>query len=187
MASPSSFKQELLKKWVLGLQSCCSMAKDMGISERKKAIKLSADLAMASARDGRTCWSRAVIANASKQNESKILVQKILGSECERLVKASSIGFSSCNKRFTSKRILRRSCSSLRRIRRSAPKRVQASSIAKRMVKKRTQLLKGLVPGGESMDEFSLIEETLDYIISLRAQIDVMRCLADASERLKSQ
>ncbi|XP_010278020.1 PREDICTED: transcription factor IBH1 [Nelumbo nucifera] len=184
--TPSSFKQELLKKWVLGLQSCGSMAKEMSFLERKNAIKLSADIAMASARGGKTRWSRAVISSASKRDDSKLLVRNILGNEFERLMKAS-VGTPSCNKRFMSKKILRMS-RGLRRLRRStARRRVQASSIAKRMVQRRTQVLKSLVPGGESMDGFSLIEETLDYILSLRAQVDVMRCLADASERLKSK
>jgi hypothetical protein len=50
------------------------------------------------------------------------------------------------------------------------------------MVNRRTQVLKSLVPGGEFMDDISLIEETLDYIESLRAQVDVMRTLAKATE-----
>ncbi|KAF8392958.1 hypothetical protein HHK36_021198 [Tetracentron sinense] len=181
MCSRSSLEQEFFKKWVPGLQICSSLAKDMSFLERRKAIKLSADVAMATARDGKTCWSRALIANASKQEDKKIIVRTILGSEFERLTK-SSIGSVVCEKRVRSKKILRKSCTTIRRvrkIRKSAPNRVLASSIAKRLVKKRTQVMKGLVPGGESMDEFSLLEETLDYIVSLRAQVDVMRRLAN--------
>ncbi|KAJ4958455.1 hypothetical protein NE237_025566 [Protea cynaroides] len=169
----------------MGLQSWGSSIKDMNLLERRKTIKLSADVAMASVRGGKTCWSRALIANASKQENGKTLVRNILGSEFEKLTKPSMGAFMS-HKRVRSKNILRRSCSS-HRIRKIAPKRVQASSIAKRMVKKRTQILRGLVPGGESMDDFSLLEETLDYILSLKAQVDVMRCLADASELLNGK
>ncbi|KAF8400442.1 hypothetical protein HHK36_013740 [Tetracentron sinense] len=180
MSAPSTFKKEFLKKWVLGLQICGSSTKNMSFLERKKAIKLSADVAMAYAKDFKTCWSRALIANASKQDDNKILVRNILGSEFERL-KKSSIGSKMCNKRVRSKKILKRSCTILR-IRSTATRRVLASSIAKRLVKERTLVLKGLVPGGESMDEFSLLKETLDYIHSLRAQVDVMQRLAYASQ-----
>ena len=57
-----------------------------------------------------------------------------------------------------------------------------ANFIAKRLVQKRTRKLKSLLPGGEHMDDLSLVEETLDYIQSLRAQVEVMRCLVTASE-----
>lgn len=180
MLSPSSLKQEFLKKWIMGLQVCNSAKQNMSILERKKAIKLSADIAMASTRNGRTCWSRAFIATASKDDDNKVLVEHILAPECERLKKVS-IGSVMCNKRVRCKKALKRSCC-IRRAKKSSPKMVLAKSIARRMVKKRTQVLKSLVPGGELMDDVSLIEETLDYIVSLRAQVDVMRTLAKATE-----
>uniref|UniRef100_A0A5B7BCP1 Putative transcription factor IBH1 n=1 Tax=Davidia involucrata TaxID=16924 RepID=A0A5B7BCP1_DAVIN len=182
MGPSSTIKQKFLKKWIMGLQMFRCSKEDMSIFERKKAIKLSADVAMASARNATTSWSRALIANASKDDNNKILVDHILGGtdESERLKKAS-IGSIMCNpKRIRSKKILKRSCS-FGRVKKMAP---QASSIAKRLVQKRTQVLKSLVPGGQAMDESSLIEETLDYIISLRAQVHVMRCLASATDHL---
>lgn len=155
----------------------------MSISERKKAIKLSADIAMASARNGRTSWSRALIASASKDdNHGKLFVQQILGSDCERFTKIST-----SIKRVRCKKILKKSSGTIiRRRMKRIPDKAVASSIAKQMVNKRTQILKSLVPGGVFMDEVSLIEETLDYILSLRAQIDVMRSLADATEMMMS-
>ncbi|GLT97575.1 hypothetical protein SLE2022_151320 [Rubroshorea leprosula] len=187
MRSPSSLKQEFLKKWMTGLHICGSLKKKMSLLERKKAIKLSADIAMASARNGTTCWSRALVANASKDEQDKILVQHILGTESERLMKKVSVLPLMNNKRIRSKKVLRRSYRSIRRAKKSniaasPPNKVLAISIAKRLVRKRTLLLKSLVPGGEFMDEIALIEETLDYILSLRAQVDVMRSLANASE-----
>ncbi|KAF8389305.1 hypothetical protein HHK36_025998 [Tetracentron sinense] len=180
MSGSSTLKKEFLKKWVLGLQICSSSTKKMNFLERSKAIKLSADVAMASAKDCRTSWSRALITNALKQDEDKIIVRNILGTDFEKLTKSSFVS-EMFSRRVGSKKILRRSCT-LRRIKKGAAKRVLASSIAKRLVKKRTQVLKGLVPGGESMDQFSLLKETLDYILSLQAQIDVMQRLANASE-----
>lgn len=180
MRLPTSFKREFLKKWIRGLQLCSSSKKQMSFLERKKAIKLSADVAMASARNATTRWSFALISNASKDDSNKGLVKCILGPESERL-KTASMGLALYNKRNRSKKILRKSCS-VRQVRRGSSQMVTASSIAKRLVKKRTQVLKSLVPGGESMSDISLIEETLDYILSLRAQVDVMRHLANATE-----
>ncbi|KAE8657952.1 hypothetical protein F3Y22_tig00116976pilonHSYRG00183 [Hibiscus syriacus] len=76
----------------MGLQRWSFSNKEMGILERKKAIKLSADIAMASARNGTTCWSRALIANAYSKRE-KHLVSNLhrwstaRGSEARRYLK----------------------------------------------------------------------------------------------------
>ncbi|CAH8386408.1 unnamed protein product [Eruca vesicaria subsp. sativa] len=54
-----------------------------------------------------------------------------------------------------------------------------ANFTTKIRVRKGTELLKRLVPGGELIDEKDeLIRETLDYIVYLRAQVDVMRTVA---------
>ncbi|XVE71739.1 hypothetical protein DITRI_Ditri10aG0176000 [Diplodiscus trichospermus] len=183
MSPPSSLKQEFLKKWITGLKRCSSSKRNMNILERKKAIKLSADVAMASARNGTTCWSRALIANASKNSsDDKHLVEQILGPDSERLImKKVPTRALVCNKRIRSKKILKRS-SGIRRTRKCAPQAALATSIAKRLVRNRTQVLKSLIPGGEFMNEVSLIEEALDYIIALRTQVDVMRSIASVSE-----
>lgn len=176
MRAPQSLKQEFLKKWMVGLQLCESTNQNMSILERKKAIKLSADIAMASTRNGMTCWSRALVAKASTDFGNKVLVDNILlASQSEKLKNKRTI--------IRRKKILRKS----HRARKARGGRVVARSLAKEMVKKRTQVLKSLVPGGEFMDDVSLIEETLDYIVSLRAQVDVMRTLAKATELMNGK
>ncbi|KAI3885923.1 hypothetical protein MKW92_016968 [Papaver armeniacum] len=186
----SAFKQEFLKKWLVGLKICSSSMNNMNIVQRKKTIKLSADVAMASARDGKTLWSRALIAKASKQDDdnNKIIVEKIFGDDKFQRVITYNNSKHSSNGSFTSKKVLRRSRSLRRKRKCMAPpsQRVLATSIAKRLVvRKKTQVLKTLVPGGESMiDDISLLEETLDYISSLRAQVDVMRRLVNASNEV---
>ncbi|GMJ07198.1 IBH1-LIKE 1 [Hibiscus trionum] len=167
----SSLKREFLKKWIISLQRCSSPNKDMSILERKRAIKLSADVAMAAARNGATCWSRALIADAHSKH----------GTDGKHLV-SNSMEYR--NKRIRiSKKILKRSCR-LRRRRRSkcAAQMARAGSILKGLVRQRTRILKSLIPGGESMNEASLVEETLDYITSLQAQVAGMRSLVCASE-----
>ncbi|KAK4761921.1 hypothetical protein SAY87_029805 [Trapa incisa] len=175
-ADKSLLRQKFLKKWVKLLQLYSSSEKLATVIERKKLIELSADVALASARGGTTRWSRALIASAFKDSHDKT---PCCANGGERTLHGS------ITRKITSKKVLQR-------IRGGASKEAQASSsnwipassIAKRLVKKRTKLLKKIVPGGESMDNVSLISETLDYIISLRAQIDVMRSLVYLSGHL---
>ncbi|XP_047309105.1 transcription factor IBH1-like 1 [Impatiens glandulifera] len=148
-----SLQQEFLKKWVMGIQEFTSFSnnKHLNVFDRKKIIKQSADIAMASAKKPSTNWSRAVIMNASRDHKL-ILARR-------------------------SRQILKRRRSRLKKNK----KVLEAKTMARRLVKKRTQVLKRLVPGGEAMDGLLLIEETLDYIFSLQAQVDVMRFLVNAS------
>ncbi|XP_077216894.1 transcription factor IBH1-like 1 [Tasmannia lanceolata] len=176
MQDTNLFKQVFLKKLLVGLLQVDLSSKNMSFLERKRAIKLSSDVALAFARNG-VNWSRAIIRNVSKQEKNKTLVRNILGEKIDRQTKPCH-AYLTC-KRAGSNRILRRSYT-MRRIRKCAPKRSVASAIAKRMLKRRTQVLKCLIPGGESLDELSLLEETMDYIVCLRAQVDVMRHLANA-------
>uniref|UniRef100_A0A2P2IS36 IBH1-like N-terminal domain-containing protein n=1 Tax=Rhizophora mucronata TaxID=61149 RepID=A0A2P2IS36_RHIMU len=184
MRAPSTIKQEFLKKWAMGLQACSSVKKNMSVLDRKKAIKLSADVAMACTRNGKTGWSRALIANASNNCDEKFLLEHIQANDDDDERQKNNVSTRQFvrSKWIASKKISKRS-RRVRRVRRSNSSSVLlAKSIAKRMLKKRTQMLKGLVPGGEFMDDVSLIQETLDYILSLRAQVDVMRTIAIASE-----
>ncbi|KAI5675589.1 hypothetical protein M9H77_06539 [Catharanthus roseus] len=177
----SSMRNEFLKRWLKGLEIYSNTNREMSILDRKKAIKLSADIAMASTTTCSTYWSRAIMAKASKhiilgsKNPSSsynIHQQKMM------MIKKTS---NYMGKRIRSKKILRKSCTSSRRVKRVISQN-GANSIAKKLVKKRTQVLKSLVPGGEFMeDEVCLIRETLDYIVSLRLQVDVMRRLANAT------
>ncbi|VVA18117.1 PREDICTED: mRNAion factor [Prunus dulcis] len=181
MRNSTSLKQEFLKKWIKGLQVCNSSSeKKMTILERKKAIKMSADIAMASTRNGTTCWSRAVVANATQSN--RVVVERILGPH-----KPSRSVSMVMHKKILKKS--RRVCSSRsRRVLMRKRDVAKTHSIAKRLVWKKTQVLKSLVPGGEFMeDEMCLIAETLDYIVSLRAQVDVMRCLATTTELINGK
>ncbi|KAI3701629.1 hypothetical protein L6452_26845 [Arctium lappa] len=189
MHTSSKLKREFLKKWVKGLQICCSSKKEMDFQERKKKIKLCADIALASAKNATTSWSKSLITDAKKDGENAILVDKLLGPGSQYLKpqKTAHRTIANCHRRVRSKKILKKSCNvGQRRLKKIAgpPRFDLATYIAKKLVKKRTQVLKRLVPGGEAMDEFSLIKEALDYILSLRVQVDVMRSFANATELL---
>ncbi|KAL0345976.1 UNVERIFIED_CONTAM: Transcription factor I-like 1 [Sesamum radiatum] len=182
--SSALMKQEFLKKWIKGLQIYSNFKKDMTIFERKKAIKLSADVAIASTRNASTHWSRALMTDVSTDDANdaaKIVVEQISGRKAEKYSRSSSKDLMmTC-----SNKILRRSRVASRGGGRGVGTSVKACSIAKKVVKNRTRVLKSLVPGGQEMDGVCLIKETLDYIASLRVQVDVMRHLAAAAaERL---
>ncbi|KAI4376786.1 hypothetical protein MLD38_014504 [Melastoma candidum] len=190
MHNPSKVKQKILKKFIMGLRSCNSSHENLSVSERRRIIKLSADLALASVRNGSRRWSRAIIEEASRSPDNKGLVQQMLGSDGDNHLPgpipwegrsdrngAGHVTKSKSVVAASSKKIVKR-CRRVRRSNGRAPRRNEAASIAKRLVKKRTQLLKDFVPGGRDMDDVSLIEETLDYMVWLRAQVDVMRALA---------
>ncbi|WCJ30191.1 sequence-specific DNA binding transcription factors [Euphorbia peplus] len=188
MRSCKSLREEILKKWIIGLKVIDSTKKKMNITQRKNAIKLSADIAMASTSNGRTCWSRAIVAKATKDEEDKGVVQQILASDHDQEIQESSPSLNkiirSRNKRIRSKKILKKSrAKSVIRSRRSRCN--VAKSVATMVVKNRTKVLKNLVPGGEFMDDISLVQETLDYLVSLQAQVDVMRTLANATDLLR--
>lgn len=153
----------------------------MSILERKKAIKFSADVAIASTGNAATHWSKALVADvetsaAVDDGAARTVVEQMLG---RKLVAKKALVITCSNK------IVRRSrAAAHRRVVRS---RVGATSIAKKLVRNRTRVLKRLVPGGQELDEISLIKETLDYIASLQVQVDVMRHLAAAAERIDHQ
>jgi hypothetical protein len=158
MQETTPSKQVLLKTFLTGLRRRNITNKSMTLLERKRAIKFSADLAMASVRK-EAKWSNALMADLS----SKFQRDTVLPSKCRRVVSRS-------NKVSRSGRGTK-------------PRRaVNATIIAKCIVKKREQILRRLVPGGKCMDECTLLDETLDYLKLLKAQVDVMRLLVKALE-----
>ncbi|CAA0837294.1 sequence-specific DNA binding transcription factors [Striga hermonthica] len=188
MSNSATLKKEFLKKWIKGLHVYTSSHKgNMGILEQKRAIKLSADAAIASTRKATTHWSRALMEDlvSSSDEPSRILVQQILGHKSQLPASNNSSRNNNNNNLAIacSKRILRKS-----RITRVVPRRMKSSSdvVARRLVRSKMRVLKRLVPGGERMDERCLVRETLDYISSLRVQVDVMRYLVSAASKLEA-
>ncbi|PWA75480.1 Myc-type, basic helix-loop-helix (bHLH) domain-containing protein [Artemisia annua] len=183
MHNSSQLKKEFIKNWMKGLHICYSSNKQMKLLERKKKIKISADIALACAKNATTSWSKALIAEAKKDEQNKILIDNLACPESE--IKGFHQKVMTCHKRIRCKKILKRSHGVVKRTKKLKPRRSDlAIRVAKRLVKKRTQVLKGLVPGGESMDEFSIIKEALDYILSLKVQVDVMKNLVNAANVL---
>ncbi|XP_078443993.1 transcription factor IBH1-like 1 [Wolffia australiana] len=138
-----SFEDKLLRYLKAGLQRV-DYPSSSTVIERKRAVKLAADAAMALAK-GRRRWSLAVIANLHKTKSSHELPQR---------------------KKITLQKRVRRT------------PRAAAIKLARSIVRRRTQVLKRLVPGGDSINDLTeLLDEAADYVVSLRAQVDVLRRL----------
>ncbi|WOK92662.1 transcription factor IBH1-like [Canna indica] len=177
MQVPNSFKLAFLKQMLLGFRLSAVSSNSTSLHERKNSIKLSADAAIAFAR-GSTSWTWGLISNLSKDEKNKDLLKGVLGREYERLSKQSCSSW----KIPRSKKILRRCLTRRKKAAVSIQHHAKSSILARTLVKKRIQVLKKLVPGGESLDTFSLLDETLDYAMSLKVQVDVMQRLLKASE-----
>lgn len=163
--SSMAFKQELLKNLLRSLRgrtdSCPFNA--MSVQERKRAVKASADVAMAAARGAGVRWPKAILA-AAGTSSSSANCNKVRSSRCRRVV---------------------RRC--LREKRRGPAALAAACSVdvARRLVRRRTMALRKLIPGGDAatMDEASLLREAMDYVVHLRAQVDVLRRVSEAMQR----
>uniref|UniRef100_A0ACD5Z894 Uncharacterized protein n=1 Tax=Avena sativa TaxID=4498 RepID=A0ACD5Z894_AVESA len=60
--------------------------------------------------------------------------------------------------------------------------------VASRVVVRRTMALRKVIPGGQdaSVDEATLLREAMDYVVHLRAQVDVLRRVSQAVQRSSS-
>ncbi|XP_020596623.1 transcription factor IBH1 [Phalaenopsis equestris] len=179
-AADLSFHQVFLKTMFMGLKIGVSM-KTMSYQERKKVIKLSANIAMAVAGKGMN-WSRALITSHAKHGQNKVLLMSLLGRRRYESITKPCFPVKFKEKRMKLKRRFRRTNSILRRGA-HASNGATARVIAESLVKQRTRILKRVVPGGETLDELSLLEETIDYVISLKAQVNLMRLLTEALSR----
>ncbi|XP_062217274.1 transcription factor IBH1-like 1 [Phragmites australis] len=162
-----AFKQGFLKNLILSLQAFRSSTSSssggaMNLQERKRAIKSSADIAMATARGGRARWPQALLASSSRPCISPGKVQR-----CKKIVKMCH------HKR-------RRDGTGTTSLARTAL--ISSSEIARRLVRKRTKILRRMIPGGEFLDEVSLLREAMDYVAHLHAQVDVLRCISKAMQ-----
>ncbi|XP_062217597.1 transcription factor IBH1-like 1 [Phragmites australis] len=162
MQGSKKFKNAILKNLLLGLRKKGGVEpRDMSFDERKTAIRHAADAALATARGAAPCWSRSLAAELSHGGHLRPRARRT-ASECK-----SSM--------MTCKRILRRR--SLRPRPRTKATAKAAGVLARAMARRRAKALREIVPGGRGMDECTLLGETLDYAVSLKAQVDAMQLL----------
>ncbi|KAM0828229.1 hypothetical protein ACQ4PT_042098 [Festuca glaucescens] len=170
--STKSFRQAFLKNLFVSLQlqqvrtskyDASSVGGAMSLHERKLAVKSSADVAMAAARGAGARWARAILAPAS----SACMVQR-----CRRIVIR-------CRGR---KRSLTTSA------RAGGGSASSGGEVSRRLLRRRTMALREVIPGGQdaAVDEASLLREAMDYVVHLRAQVDVLRRVSEAVQRSSS-
>ncbi|XP_034589197.1 transcription factor IBH1-like 1 [Setaria viridis] len=193
MRGPSSaskgamaFKRDLLKNLLLGLRAradACSFDA-MSIQERRRAVKCSADVAMAAARGaaaggGRARWPKAILAAAAaagavSSGSSSPGACKARRSRCRRVVR-----------RCVGAKRMRRGCCAAAGSSAAAAV-VTSSDVARRLVRRRTMALRKVIPGGSgARDEAALLREAMDYVVHLRAQVDVLRRVSAAVQRAR--
>ncbi|KAJ1267980.1 hypothetical protein BS78_07G101000 [Paspalum vaginatum] len=189
MHAPSKFKKAFMAQLLLSLRAAGQASKSMGIRERRDAVRLSSDVAMAMASAARAraaprsaAWARALVARHAAERRNEALMRRIMGGAGYEMAAAAARS----RKGERSRRIVRRSrrvCSGAGRKRRSSltASGCSAMAAARRMVRARLQVLRSLVPGGEGLRGFSLLTETLDYVVCLRTQVELMQCLCKGS------
>ncbi|KAF8691263.1 hypothetical protein HU200_040387 [Digitaria exilis] len=124
------------------------------LHERKSAIKSSADIAMATARGAGARWPRAILAaSSSSPSPGKSRRCKRIVRRCLRARRSSRHGGTTAAAAA------------------AAAAMMNSGEIARRMVRKRTKVLRKMIPGGELLlDEVSLLHEAMDYVAHLHAQ-----------------
>ncbi|KAL6873393.1 hypothetical protein ACP4OV_013475 [Aristida adscensionis] len=172
-----AFKRELLRNLLLRLRArtaACPFAA-MSLQERRRAVKSSADLAMAAARGAGARWPRAILAAgdgaaAGAAASSGHSACKARSGRCKRVVRRCRVHWK------------RRGC--VTAADGAAAASSAAGDIARRLVKRRTMALRKVIPGGDAaVDEASLLREAMDYVVHLRAQVDVLRRVSEAVQR----
>ncbi|GJM87094.1 hypothetical protein PR202_ga03014 [Eleusine coracana subsp. coracana] len=165
MQGSKQFKRAILKNLLLGLRKSgvASRSRNMSFHEKKIAVRHAADAALATARGTAPCWSRSLAAELLHGLDAR----RTAAAEC-----------SSWPRKTTCKSILRRQRRSFIRARPKSKATANAAGIlARAMVRRRTRALREVVPGGRGMDECTLLGETLDYAVSLKAQVEAMQLL----------
>ncbi|XP_020578620.1 uncharacterized protein LOC110023505 [Phalaenopsis equestris] len=170
-ATNNKLSRSFLKTMLMGLKLGGVSSRKMNIKERKRTIKLSANIAMVSTAVSRGMnWSRALIARQAKHKKNRIFMRRILGRK--RYESITRPYFALKFQRMMRKRKHIMNSTIRRKVR-------ESSNEQENLVNKRTRILKRVVPGAEYLDDLSLWSETIDYVISLQAQVSLMRLLAE--------
>jgi hypothetical protein len=173
MQGSNQFKRAILKNLLLRLRKGGVASRDMSLHQRKNAVRHAADAALATARGTAPCWSRSLAAKLSHGVDGDLRrpVAKSTPSERRPVCRWNW-----------------RRRESLRARPKSKATTKTAGILARAMVRRRTRALREVVPGGRGMmgGECTLLGETLDYAVSLKAQVDAMQLLVRALKAPKN-
>ncbi|WVZ73339.1 hypothetical protein U9M48_021658 [Paspalum notatum var. saurae] len=176
------FRHAILMNLLLGLRKEGGAVSSRGMSfdERRNAIRHAADAALADARGTGPRWSRSLAAELSQCRRCSQDPHLLLRRPAANGAPPSSSSSDQCVKPppppLPCKKVVRRRVLRARPKSRGAAK--AAGAIARVMVRRRARALREIVPGGRGMtDGCTLLGETLDYAVSLKAQVDAMQLL----------
>ncbi|KMZ69963.1 hypothetical protein ZOSMA_202G00500 [Zostera marina] len=171
MEASKSFDQSLIRTMLLGQLRLNLESSTTSLLQRTKSIKLAVDIATAAARGGGANWSRAQLITCLGLNDNSNSNSNSKSKSTTHRTKAKT------GVKKSKKIVARARNNRLKKDRRRVPGR-------KRMVvKERIRVLKSLIPGAVSLNHRSLILEALDYVVSLREQVNAMRRITDALVR----
>lgn len=196
----SSFRVLYTRRLLGALRKISGLSKqkeDLTLVKRVRRIRIAADLSLALS-SNRTAWGRALVTKyISQLKTDRCLVKGIMGKKRFNDVMRMQRHADNSNNRLLfmghegplglagrmkknmkaslpiSRFIIRRSIHRKNAV--DIPVRASAYKLA---LNERTRQLQRLIPGGESMNSSCLLREAADYIVSLRAQVQVMHCLA---------
>jgi hypothetical protein len=193
--SSNKFRHAILRNLLLGLSSkdgaaaASSPSSAMSLRERRDAVRHAADAALAAARGAAPRWSRALAAELSSSQSQSQQHGRWHDDDARHLVAGADArpsGHQTCLPCGTAAAGCRKTVPRRRRLRvRARPKSGattarSAGAVARVVARRRARAgaLRRMVPGGRGMaDECTLLGETLDYAVSLRAQVDAMQLL----------
>jgi hypothetical protein len=172
------FKKAFMEQLLLSLRAAGqgqASSKPTCLRERRDAVRLSSDVAMALASSARptAAWARGLVARHAAEGRNEALMRRIMGAAA---YETAAAGRSGGKKEARRRRVVRRS----RRVL-SAGSRKRTAAAARSMVKARMQVLRALVPGADGLRGSSLLTEALDYVACLKTQVELMQCLCRAS------
>ncbi|KAJ1281403.1 hypothetical protein BS78_04G302900 [Paspalum vaginatum] len=171
------FRHTILRNLFLGLRREGGAAsRGMSFDERRNAVRHAADAALAAARGAAPRWSRSLAAELSQRRrcpqDAHLLLRRPAAYGALPSYSPSS---DQCNLPPPCKKVPRRRLRARPKTRAAAK---AAGAIARAMVMRRARALREIVPGGSGMtDGCTLLGETLDYAVSLKAQVDAMQLL----------
>lgn len=181
-AGSKKFRHAILKNLLLGLRKggAASSSRGMSLHERRDAVRHAADAALADARGAAPRWSRALAAELSSQHsrrrptswddDAHHLVVARPSGQCKSSPLCKTVAAGCCKKMISRRRLRARP--------KSRATARAAGAVARVMARRRARALREMVPGGRGMvDECTLLGETLDYAVSLKAQVDAMQLL----------
>ncbi|XP_028759668.1 transcription factor IBH1 [Neltuma alba] len=144
-----------------------SSSSSICVKKRSERIKMAAYWCMARAVGSRRAWSRAILMKLSRgrQHHHHCFSMTMMKTRMRRKNRSTWLGKVKKKKKEEE-------------VRTRSPSPYDEDDDEEGLMKRQTQKLREVVPGGKSMDICSLLEETAHFVTCLAAQVHVMQTIA---------